>query len=530
MDLISSADEKRGSMYSQQDLLAFSNIFSGAKEFYGTTVVGEIVDGKAQSTSTCIHETVSPAVFARHLDGVQGIGLSPIKADDTVEFGAIDIDEDKIDLGVIIRAIWDWDLPICPCYSKSRKLHLYFFFPMETPAKDAVELMRWWAWSFRLPKKVEVFPKQVERTVNNKAYSWINLPYFNANDEKNHRKLVGRNGELLGLAEFVERAQRCKWSVEEHRKKIDGMKYSKAPPCIWKGSLLRDVPRGMRNNWLFSAAVYLTLNDENISDSDLTQELLEINASLEDPLPEEEVRGTVAKSASKKSYYYMCDAFNGTGFCDRSACSKTKHGKDSIKTLKLEFGQMTQYLTDPPNYDWIINGKKFQFETEQELLGQQRFRQLSLRFLRKVPKPLADADWSRLVDKYAQDMQSIEMEGKGNDFSTGSRFYDLISKYFDGQRKAISIQQVGMGRVYEDKETEEYVFGAWNLVVYIKETHALKGITQNEIRNRMIDMGAYRAGSYWRVPISKVPKIEEEVKPIVEQEDLSNHEGESDDF
>lgn len=517
-------------MYSQQDLLAFSNIFSGAKEFYGTTIVGEIVNGKAQSTSTCIHETASPAVIARHLDGTQGIGLSPIKADNTVEFGAIDIDEDGIDFGVIVRAIWDWDLPICPCYSKSKKLHLYFFFPMETPAKEAVEVMNWWKWSFRLPKKVEVFPKQVERTVNNKAYSWINLPYFNANDEANHRKLVGRNGELLGLEDFVERATRCKWSIEDHKKKIDSMAYSKAPPCIWRGVLLRDVPNGMRNNWLFSVAVYLKLNDEDISKEDLQQELLDVNASLEDPLPEEEVISTVASSLGKKTYYYMCDALKPTGFCDKSACNRLKHGASSITAGKIELGPMTQYMTDPPSYDWVVSGQTFKFETEQDLIGQQRFRQLSLRFLKKVPKTLGDAEWSSLVSKYAHDMKTVEMEGKGNDFSTGSRFYDLIAKYFDGQRKAVNIQQVGMGRVYEDTEMKEYVFGAWNLVIYIKETHALKSLTQSEIRNRMIDMGAYRAGSYWRVPIDKVPKIEEDQRPDDSKIDMSNHEGESNDF
>ena len=73
-------------MYSQQDILAFSSLMVGAKEFYGTTVVGEIKDGKAQSTSTCVHEPPTPITYSRHLAGTQSMGISPLKADKMLFF------------------------------------------------------------------------------------------------------------------------------------------------------------------------------------------------------------------------------------------------------------------------------------------------------------------------------------------------------------------------------------------------------------------------------------------------------------
>ena len=110
---------------SNNDILAFSELFKGNTNAYGVTEVGEIVDGKAQSKSTLIYGEVTPAVINRHLSGSLSIGLSPMQEDGTCFFGAIDIDDYKYDLNDVIAAIEDFNIPLCPCYSKSKKLHLY---------------------------------------------------------------------------------------------------------------------------------------------------------------------------------------------------------------------------------------------------------------------------------------------------------------------------------------------------------------------------------------------------------------------
>ena len=83
--------------YSNNDILAFSELFKGNTNAYGVTEVGEIVDGKAQSKSTLIYGEVTPAVINRHLSGSLSIGLSPMQEDGTCFFGAIDIDDYKYD-------------------------------------------------------------------------------------------------------------------------------------------------------------------------------------------------------------------------------------------------------------------------------------------------------------------------------------------------------------------------------------------------------------------------------------------------
>lgn len=507
-------------MYSQQDLLAFQALMKGASDFYGTTVVGEIKDGKAQSSSTCVHETPSPSLFSRHLAGQISIGISPLKADDTLEFGAIDIDDYNSDLMTVVRAIWDLDMPICPCFSKSKKLHLYFFFTMGTKAADAIEVMRWYARAFACNKKVEIFPKQTERSLRNKAYSWINIPYFNANDESNHRKLVKADGSFGDVGEFIERALAAKWDIAEHKDKITKYPCYDAPPCILTGAILRDIGAGGRNNWLFSAAVYFKLKDENC---DLEEKLSELNSSLFDPISDEELHSTILSSLQRKSYFYLCSTLDR---CDKHLCQGLEYGVSSTKSTGLEFGQLTQVMTDPPTYEWAVNGQKLTFKSEAELLQQTQFRCLSLRQLHIVPRPVSEADWSKLVNKACKSIAVVTPEGLGNDFSVGAQFFDLVCSFFNDQRRATNITQIHLGRVYLDENTREYVFTAHSLVNFVTEVHKFKGLSQLEMRQRLVDMGAVKAGNMWRLPSSAIPASD---KPNVEV-DLNLHEGESNDF
>ena len=116
--------------YTNNDIILFSTYFSGNTEAHGVTEVGEIVNGKAEAKSRLVYESVTPAVIQRHLEGKSSIGIAPIQSDGTCYFGAIDIDDYKYNLNDVIAAIEDFGMPLCPCYSKSKKLHIYIFFAL----------------------------------------------------------------------------------------------------------------------------------------------------------------------------------------------------------------------------------------------------------------------------------------------------------------------------------------------------------------------------------------------------------------
>ena len=510
-------------MYSQTDVLTFISLFSGAKEFYGVTEVGEIIEGKAQSNSKLLHEAPGPSVYTAHLKGDISIGISPLKADNTVTFGAIDIDNYDGNLNDIVSAIYYHDLPICPCYSKSKKLHLYFFFEVGTEAEAAVEIMRWYARSFACDKKVEIFPKQIVRSITNKAYSWINLPYFNTDDETNHRKMLKQDLTFASLEEFIERAQAVKLSKLQHEAKIRSIPCWDAPPCIITGVMLRDVGQGSRNAWLFSTAVYLKLKDDAV---DLDDILSSINESLKDPLPHEELKATILKSLQRQSYFYLCKQLPR---CDKPSCIKLEYGVGSKKSTGLVYGKLTQVMTDPPAYRWEVSGQEMKFDTESELLTQTKFRCLCLRQLHKVPRPVSEESWSRIISKACDNIEVIYPDSKSGDFSTGSVFYDLACGFFSDKRRAQNISQVYMGRVFTDETSNEYVFTASTFVTYMRDTKNFKGLTPMEMRGKLEDMGAYKVGPIWRIPTKAFDKEDLNKTERVEV-DLDLHEGESNDF
>lgn len=488
--------------YSNNDILAFSELFKGNTNAYGVTEVGEIVDGKVQSKSTLIYDGVTPAVINRHLSGSLSIGLSPMQEDGTCFFGAIDIDDYKYDLNDVIAAIEDFNIPLCPCYSKSKKLHLYIFFEEPVPAEDVINLLKWYAAAFACNKKVEIFPKQKNVSDKNKFYSWINLPYFDTNNEQNHRKYVTKEG-LLPLEDALPKMLSKKISYKEHKAWIDEFKYHDAPPCILSGILLRDIGPGQRNNWLFSCGVYFRLKDENC---DLREELTEINASLKQPISENELNNTIIKGFNRKSYFYMCATLDR---CNKIACTQQEYGIESKASTGLDFGDMTQYMTDPPYYEWIVNGQKLTFWSEAEILGQRKFRALCMRQLHIVPRTVEDGRWSKILTRACENITVVHPTIDTGDFTTGSTFFDLTCAFFNTRRKADNATQITMGRVFVDEKQREYVFTAKAFVDFVVNKNDFKQYAPIEIRVRLQQLGAHKEGSYWRIPIDSIPKAEE---------------------
>ena len=67
--------------------------FAGASNAHGTTTVGRVGrNGKAESNSKIIRETLTEALVQDHIDGGQGIGAIPINESNQCKFGALDVD------------------------------------------------------------------------------------------------------------------------------------------------------------------------------------------------------------------------------------------------------------------------------------------------------------------------------------------------------------------------------------------------------------------------------------------------------
>ena len=503
--------------YSNNDIIRFSNLFKGNDNAYGVTIVGEIKNGKAEANSKLVHNPLTLPIYARHLSGEASIGIAPITDNSTCYFGAIDIDDYKYNIMDVIAAIEDYNIPLVPCFSKSKKLHLYAFFAEETPAEDVIKILRWYARAFACDKKVEIFPKQSKSSSTNTFYSWINIPYFNASDETNHRKVVRKDGTYMSLPDALDVMEAKQLSYEEHKEWIDNFEYHDAPPCILSGILLRDIGPGQRNNWLFSVGVFLRLKDENC---DLRTLLLDVNHSLQNPIPDAELEATVIKGFSRKTYFYMCAALDR---CDKAVCRQQEYGIESKASTGLDFGELTQYMTDPPYYEWIVNGQKLTFWNEQEIIAQAKFRALCLRQLHLVPRRVKDDTWAKILTRACENIKVIDQDAESGDFTAGSTFFDLTCRFFNTKRKAENVSQIHLGRVYVDGDKKEYIFTAKSFMEFLTTKNDFKAYQPVEVRVRLQQMGAHKENNMWRMPISSVPMTTEQ-RPEVDFRDVETDE------
>ena len=118
-----------------------------------------------------------------HITGTQrkGVVLPPINKDNKCRWGAVDIDgniyKDDKEKIKIIREINRLDLPMMPCFSKSKGLHLYVFFTDWIDASLAIKILKTLLHKLNLPQDTEIFPKQDK--VNGKGIgNGIMLPFM----------------------------------------------------------------------------------------------------------------------------------------------------------------------------------------------------------------------------------------------------------------------------------------------------------------------------------------------------------------
>lgn len=114
------------------------------------------------------------ALYHNHLDGTYGIGVFPVRNDNTVKFAAIDLDEPNFELARYLAGLLPGHVWIER--SRSGNAHIWAFFAEPAPAWAARSVLKAATFAAGRPE-VEVFPKQAELR-EGMVGNYINLPYF----------------------------------------------------------------------------------------------------------------------------------------------------------------------------------------------------------------------------------------------------------------------------------------------------------------------------------------------------------------
>lgn len=381
----------------------FAQLFSGNRNAYGQFIPGDPAQEGQKQEGTCstIRNTITESIYRDHLEGKKGLGICPVTEEGKCRFTVIDVDTYDHSQDQLISVINEHNFPLLTFKSKSGGWHLYTFYENFVSAKEARANATFMRVLLGLPANTEIFPKQ-EIVPSGGTGNWINLPYFGGDNSPRH--LISQDGEIVNNVDVaVANIVTHKITPEMFKAWKNTIPLNDAPPCLQSLYLRRTIHD--RNNYLFSLGCYYKAK----YGEDYENYLYEANARLSKPLSEQELQATVLSSLQKHTYSYRCKDVPLCTVCNKAECAKrTYKVGDEISPLNYE--QLVQYNCDPPFYDWTINGKVLRFNSEAEIIQQEKFIELCMRHLGVLPNKIKREAWTAIVNEALKNKQVKEVE------------------------------------------------------------------------------------------------------------------------
>ena len=289
------------------------------------------------------------------------LGIVPIRDDNCVKFGGIDIDDYKLDHKKLASELSVRKLPLVLIRSKSGGGHVSAFFKNASDAAKVRELLAGWA-ALLGHAEVEIFPKQSKLASPQDTGNWINMPYSGGN--KSDRYALDDKGGRLSLEEFLDRAERMTIgstmleSADEFPELLEG-----APPCLVTLAS-RGFPDGTRNNGLFNLGIYAIKRWPD----EWEERLVEMNERFIHPALESGEVQQIIKHLSTKSYFYRCKEPPIKSVCQKSICVRRKFGitQDGLtENFDFQIDNVICVKTNPPIYYGDYCGFRISFTADQ---------------------------------------------------------------------------------------------------------------------------------------------------------------------
>lgn len=438
-------------MTSMADVSRFAKLFRGNDSAYGifTPSRGNTEAGKAKGSCRTVSEPLSLDLYDEHLEGAISIGVVPINTSGKCYFGAIDID-DYTGLHWIPQFLQRYSLPLMPVRSKSGGLHLYCFLKEAVDAKTLVGYLQQFRAILGLPENTEIFPKQTR--LSEGVGNWINIPYYG----RKFRRAVAADGTELSFEAFLTRAETMVSTEKSLAGVLKALPLSAAPPCLQAMYLTGEIGKvnSGRNTFLFNAGVYLRTR---FGVDELSARLKALNSTLPNALSESELEKTVIRTHTKKTYQYQCNEALLKKYCCVDICSKREFGKSSTNYTNLNYGPLTQYMYDPPYYEWEINGKVMRFMSEGELLDQNRFIEQCVRFMHIAPRKMKSEKWNDVLSAALSNV--VVIVPKDFDVVTeNASVWEAMREFFDERAMAKKMDDILRGLVYVVEEGRVFHF------------------------------------------------------------------------
>jgi hypothetical protein len=457
-------------------LVAIQKLFRGYEQAYGTYTVDQQdqrADGKRKGQALTLREPVTEELWSRHLSGVQGIGIIPIRESHDCYWGCIDIDVYKNFMPeTIVDKVLELKLPLWVFRSKSGGCHVVAFVSDPIPAQKLRDWLKEVASAIGYAKS-EIFPKQVSLQADNLG-NWLNMPYFNS-DSTMRFAYHPSTKSPLSLLQFEEECDPLpskdllSFSLESHlAQKKGGQKdeFGEAPPCLEQLCLAGQYPEGSRNTGLLNLAAFRRKSIED--DENFQGAVFADNRKYMGPGSDQEVK-QIIRSLKKKNYEYQCDLEPLASHCNRAICQTRKFG---VAHHQASLTGLQKIASEPPVWIIQVDDHEVRLSTE-SLQSQLLFQRAVMEQTNLVPLPRKPNDWTLVLRTLLSKVQVIEMPAEA---TREGYLMEMIEDYLSSAAPATDESQIHQG-VPIERDGRSY-FKVTSLFAWLHD-HGFKDIHSN---------------------------------------------------
>ena len=422
----------------------FASLFDGSKTAYGVYDVSKTTqrsDGKLEGRAATKQAALTTAQLEAHLSGSgPGVGVVPIRDDNSCVFGAIDIDAYQgLDLRALVIKLQRLNIPLVVCRSKSGGAHVYCFARQPIAAGTMKAKLAEVA-GFIGHGDAEIFPKQSQISPTDSG-SWISLPYYNGT--RGMRYAVDLEGNALSPEAFIIAAESLSVGAEWFSQLlVVSSDFEDGPPCL---QALAQVgyPLGTRNEGLYAVGVFLKKSRPDTWEAELDAYN---HKYMIPPLTTPEVQG-LAKSLRRKDYTYNCTKQPIAQHCNSVLCRTRKFGVSGGMNGSFPvLGVLTKLNTSPPLWLWLINSVRVELTTH-ELQDPKAFQRACMNHLNIIPPIPARPVWEAAVQNA---MNSVVIVDPPADASPEGQFWNMVERFCTGRAQALALEEITMGKPFTD--------------------------------------------------------------------------------
>jgi hypothetical protein len=449
--------------------------FEGYADAYGTynkdKATAEVIGGKVEIRSSAVTRRrgrYEPPLdwlklWLNHLNGVEPLGVIPIRDNNTCYFGVNDIDEYGVIIGspqplpggelTLYQRYDKEDAPVIISRSKSDAAHGWVFFgtavsatPLQLYLQETAAMIGYGG--------SEVFPKQRQVALERGDLgSWINMPYFG-----DTRWAVDREGNRIPPDKFMDlveaMAARPPWLLERYMSSSkDGeqqageAEFKDGPPCMQRLSVT-GIGEGARNEGMMAFGVFAKKKYPN----DWEEALVRWNAAYckPKPLPPSEI-ADIIKRLRQKDYYYPCKKQPIVAHCQSALCRTRRHGVASGTTDMLPIiGGMSVLPTEPPL--WFLDVGEHRLElTTANLTNYKAFQNACSERLFVRFQGMTQKAWDEVLAVAMRDINKIEVT---EEVGLGGQFHEILEDFVCNQPQAETRDEILLGKPWLDDEAK----------------------------------------------------------------------------